>query len=72
MSTNPTYQGKLVYPELSYNITGICFQVHNELGRFAREKQYADLLEIKLREKQVQYKSELNISNSGNIIDFFN
>ena len=29
---------KLLYPELSYRITGLCYQVHNKLGRFCREK----------------------------------
>lgn len=44
MHTNDTNE-KLIYPELSYLITGICFEAHNEKGRFARERQYADLLE---------------------------
>jgi len=44
MNTNDTnIKGKLIYPDLSYKIVGILFQVHNELGRFAREKQYCEL-----------------------------
>ena len=35
----------LLYPELSYQLNGIFFEVHNNLGRFLNEKQYADAIE---------------------------
>ncbi len=60
----------IVYPELSYIIVGLAFEVHNELGQFAREKQYADLLERKLVEIGIPYKREFRIGDSGNILDF--
>ena len=66
MTTNT----KVIYPELSYKITGILFAVHNELGQYAREKQYGDLLEEKFEEIHLPYKREIAISNSGNILDF--
>lgn len=71
MGTNDTNNtNKIIYPELSYIITGICFEVHNELDRFSREKQYGDLLEKKLKEIKIPYKRELMIGESGNTVDF--
>ena len=37
---------QILFPKLSYRITGLCFKVQNKLGRFCREKQYADFLEL--------------------------
>ena len=71
MHTNDTNKKKkLIYPELSYIITGICFNVHNQLGRYAREKQYGDLLEEKLKEIKIPYKREFRIEKTRNTIDF--
>ena len=61
---------KVLHPELSYVVTGILFSVHNELGPYAREKQYGDLIEEKLKESKIPYGREVNIGNSGNILDF--
>jgi GxxExxY protein len=60
----------LLYEDLTYEIRGILFEVHRELGRFAKEKQYADLLEKKFIERKIKYKRELIVADSGNIIDF--
>jgi len=49
---------KLVYPELSYKITGILFAAHNELGRFRNEKQYSDGLEGYLKKFKIKYERE--------------
>ena len=65
-----TKGGELIYPELSYTLNGILFSVHNEIGQYAREKQYSDAIEVKLKEKSLPYKRELRVSDSGNIIDF--
>lgn len=54
---------EIILKELSYNITGFCFKVHNELGRFGSERQYADKLEEILKENKVDYKREFEISN---------
>ena len=69
MATNKT-GNKVLYPELSYRIVGLCFAVHNELGRFAREKQYSDLLEKKFRAEGIAYKREMRVGDSGNIADY--
>lgn len=61
---------KIIYPELSYLITGTCFNIHNSRGRFLREKQYSDLLEDKFKEIKLPYKREVILGDSGNIIDF--
>jgi GxxExxY protein len=56
---------KIIYPELSYIICGLCFRVHNELGRFRNEKQYADALEALLKKKNdLEYKRETALSSS--------
>lgn len=61
---------RVIYPELSYLLTGVCFSVHNEIGRFARERQYADCLEQKLLELKIPFKREYRAGKSGNIFDF--
>lgn len=67
----------IVYADLSYKITGICFQIHKKLGRFCREKQYADTLEKYFVETGIPHKRELelakvsNESPKGNRVDFF-
>ncbi len=71
MDTNYTNkESRLIYPELSYLITGVCFEVHNILGRFGREKQYGDLLEEKLKGVNVTFSREFRFGGSGNTVDF--
>ncbi len=71
-----TRERQLVYPELSYKLTGIFFKVHNKLGRFCREKQYTDWLEVILKDESVRYGREVdlfsveNVGPRGNRADF--
>lgn len=48
----------IVHKELSYIINGILFEVHNELGRFASEKQICDAIEIRLKQYNLPYRRE--------------
>lgn len=58
-------RNKIIYPELSYIICGLCFKAHNKLGRFRNEKQYADALEALLKkENDLEYKRETALSSS--------
>jgi len=67
---------KILHKDLSYRITGLCFKVQNQLGRFCREKQYSDLLEEILLKEGVNYKREFELkkfntkSPKGNRVDF--
>jgi GxxExxY protein len=67
---------ELVYPELSYKITGLLFAVHNELGKYNNEKQYGDLIENKFKENNIRYEREKILpasfvgEKSRNRIDF--
>lgn len=71
MNTNYTNKNnKLIYPELSYTLAGICFDVHNTLGRFCREKQYSDALEEILHSSKIIFERETRVGNTGNILDF--
>lgn len=49
---------KIFHKELSYKITGLLFDVHNSLGRFCRERQYADAFETLLKNNNIEYKRE--------------
>ncbi len=49
---------KPIYAELSYTINGILFSVHNELGRYRNEKQYADAVETYLKTYKIVYDRE--------------
>ncbi|OGM61073.1 hypothetical protein A3A75_02780 [Candidatus Woesebacteria bacterium RIFCSPLOWO2_01_FULL_39_10] len=71
IDTNSKYNvGNLIYPELSYQINGILFQAHNELGRYSRERQYGNFVEQRLKEEKIDYKREVSIASTGNIVDF--
>ena len=66
---------KIIEKDLAYKLTGYCFNVQNDLGRFCKEKQYADKLEEEFKNNKVNYKreyklSQMNQSIEGNVVDF--
>lgn len=65
------------YPELSYKIRGILFEIHNNLGHHRNEQQYGDAIELLLKAYKIQYKREVVLPRSfqgekpgRNIVDF--
>jgi len=62
MATNFTNKEKLIYPELSYILMGILFEVHNKLGTKYQEKHYQKAIEIKLKELNIPYKKEVKVN----------
>lgn len=70
------FNQKLLYPELSYRLTGIFFGIHKKLGRFCSERQYCDEIERAFIDNGINYYREKEIckiydsSLRGNRIDF--
>ncbi|OHA51624.1 MAG: hypothetical protein A3A97_04390 [Candidatus Terrybacteria bacterium RIFCSPLOWO2_01_FULL_40_23] len=67
----------IIYAELSYKLTGLLMKTQEKLGRYAKEKQYGDALEILLTQENIAYKREpsipFNVAGEdvrGNRIDF--
>ncbi|MEK9180982.1 MAG: GxxExxY protein [Patescibacteria group bacterium] len=59
--TNVTNREKLIYPELSYLLMGVLFEVHNKLGTKYQEKHYQRAIEIKLHELKIPFQRELAV-----------
>ncbi len=61
---------EILYPELSYIITGLCFRVQDKLGRFAKEKQFSDMLEVELKGTNIPFVREFTVEGTSNRVDF--
>lgn len=61
---------KLLYPDISYKLVGIFFDIHNTIGRYARERQYGNMFEEKLKELKIKHVREFRVGSTGNIVDF--
>ena len=67
----------LIYPKLSYQLNGLFFEVQNKLGHYSTERQYAEALEELLKEREMKYAREEEITIpfgdrqiGGNRVDF--
>ncbi|KKW10974.1 MAG: hypothetical protein UY50_C0023G0020 [Parcubacteria group bacterium GW2011_GWA2_49_9] len=63
-NANAANNDGVVYPELSYKINGLCFKVHNDLGRFRTEQSYADAFEEGLKKANLSYTREVRLPPS--------
>lgn len=50
--------GKVIYPELSYKIVGIIFEVFNDLGYGYLEKYYQKALAAAFRQTGIKYRAQ--------------
>src|SRR3989344_6539322 len=69
-STNETNKIQIIYPDLSYKICGICFAVHNAMGWWGKERQYAIACQEELKKQGVEHRREVVIGDAANIADF--
>lgn len=67
----------LIYPELSYKIVGILFDVYNELGGGYREKYYQKAVSLSLKKEKILFKEQVHapliykgVSIGSNYLDF--
>ena len=51
----------LIYPDLSYEIVGILFNVHNELGPGHREKYYQEAIALAFESNKIKFQREVYI-----------
>jgi len=66
-------ENKIIEKDLSYALGGIFFEVQDELGRHCLERQYGDLLEKKLIEKDLNFKREFPLEiadRKSSFVDF--
>lgn len=54
-------EDKLIHGELSYELMGIIFNVHNDLGGGMKEKYYQRAIEKALDEENIVYKSQITV-----------
>ena len=66
-------ENKIIEKDLSYALGGNFFEVQDELGRHCLERQYGDLLEKKLIEKDLNFKREFPLEiadRKSSFVDF--
>lgn len=51
---------KVIYPELSYRIVGILYDVHNTLGGGHKEKYFQNAIAVELTKNNIPFKREVH------------
>lgn len=51
--------GKILYPELSYKIMAILFDIHNQLGNSYKEQYYQRAIEVMMKKQKIPYAREV-------------
>jgi len=54
----PVNKQGLLYPELSYEIIGCAYEVHNELGGGLLEKVYQKAMAVAFKQKNLQFEEQ--------------
>ncbi len=52
-----------VLGQLSYQLTGLLFKAHKDLGRYRNEKQYSDYFEEILKQENISYQREFRFKD---------
>lgn len=60
MAPNAT-KATLLYPELSYQIVGLLYDVYNELGYGLKERQYQRAMAAALRKEDISFEEQLHM-----------
>lgn len=60
--TQTNNKDKIIYPELSYKIVGILYNIHSELGNKYQEKYYQKAIEIEFKSQKISFKKELPVN----------
>lgn len=50
---------KLIYPELSFRVVGVCMDVHRQLGPSLLEKYYQRAVEQELNSQKIEFQREV-------------
>ena len=70
MNTTKLRRNDLIYPDESYKIIGVLFDVHNELGEGHHEKYYQKAVAVGLEKARFKFKEQhyAPLKYKGNVI----
>lgn len=54
-------RGDLLYPDLSYTIMGVLFEVHNKMGYGFLERYYQKAIAAELRKNNISFKEQVKL-----------